>query len=66
MEAITSATRIGAEALGMEDEIGTLAPGKTADLLMVDGDPIKDIAILKDNSAIKLVMRSGRICIDRR
>ncbi len=66
MEAIMSATRVGAEALGMEDEIGTLAPGKTADLLMVDGDPIKNIALLKDKSAIKLVMRSGRIVVDRR
>jgi imidazolonepropionase-like amidohydrolase len=66
MEAIMSATRVGAEALGMQDEIGTLSPGKTADLLMVDGDPIKDIAILRDKSAIKVVMRSGQVVVDRR
>lgn len=66
MEAIISATSVGAEALGMEDEIGSLTPGKTADLLIVDGDPIRDIAILKDNQAIEVVMRSGRIAVDRR
>jgi imidazolonepropionase-like amidohydrolase len=66
MEAIMNSTRIGAEALGLEDEIGTLSTGKTADLLIVDGDPSRDIAILKDKSAIKLVMRSGRIAVDRR
>jgi len=66
MEAIVSATRVGAEALGMEDEIGTLIPGKAADLLIVNGDPIQDITILKDKSAIELVMRSGRIVVDRR
>jgi len=65
MEAIVSATRVGAEALGMEDEIGTLIPGKAADLLIVNGDPIQDITILKDKSAIELVMRSGRIVVDR-
>ena len=66
MEAIISATRVGAEALGMEDEIGTLTAGKTADLLVIDGDPIRDIALLRDKSAIKVVMRSGRIVVDRR
>jgi imidazolonepropionase-like amidohydrolase len=66
MEAIVSATRIGAEALGLEDEIGTLAPGKTADLLIVDGDPSRDVGILKEKSAIELVMQSGRIAVDRR
>jgi len=66
MEAIMSATSVGAEALGLEDEIGSLTPGKTADLLIVDGDPIRDIAILKDNQAIEVVMRSGRIAVDRR
>jgi imidazolonepropionase-like amidohydrolase len=66
MEAIVCGTRVGAEALGMEDEIGTLRPGRTADLLIVEGDPLQKVAILKDKSAIKLVMRSGRIVVDRR
>ena len=66
MEAIIAATRIGAEALGLQDEIGTLRPGKRADLLIVDGDPSKDVTILRDQSNIKLVMQSGRIAADRR
>jgi len=66
MEAIASATRIGAEALGLENEIGTLTPGKTADLLLVDGDPSQDVGILKQKPAIELVMKSGRTVVDRR
>ena len=66
MEAIASGTRIAAEALGLEDEIGTLSAGKTADLLIVDGDPSQDVSILKQKTAIELVMKSGRVVVDRR
>jgi len=66
MQAIASATRIGAEALGLEDEIGTLTPGKQADLLIVGGDPSRDVGILRQKAAIELVMKSGRIAADRR
>jgi imidazolonepropionase-like amidohydrolase len=43
LEAITAATGNGAEALGMLDRIGTIEPGKVADLVVVDGDPVADI-----------------------
>jgi imidazolonepropionase-like amidohydrolase len=66
MEAIASGTRIAAEALGLEDEIGTLSAGKAADLLIVTGDPSQDVSILKQKSAIELVMKSGEIVVDRR
>jgi imidazolonepropionase-like amidohydrolase len=66
MQAIASATRIAAEALGLEDEIGTLDVGKTADLLVVDGDPSQDVTILRDKAAIEVVMRSGAVVVDRR
>ena len=66
MQAIASATSIAAEALGLEDEIGTLGVGKTADLLVVDGDPSQDVGILKQKPAIELVMKSGEVVVDRR
>jgi imidazolonepropionase-like amidohydrolase len=66
VEAIASATRIGAEALGLEEEIGTLSVGKTADLLIVDGDPSQDVGILRQKPAIEVVMKSGRVVVDRR
>jgi imidazolonepropionase-like amidohydrolase len=66
MEAIASGTRIAAEALGLEDEIGTLSAGKTADLLIVEGDPSKDVGILRQKAAIELVMKAGRVVVDRR
>ena len=58
LEAITCATRNGAELMRMQDRIGTLAPGKLADLVIVDGDPLRDIAILQDRSRLA-VMKGG-------
>jgi len=43
-QALASATRISAEAIGHSDEIGTLEPGKSADLVVLDGDPTSDIS----------------------
>lgn len=65
MEAIVAATKHGAMAAFMEDETGTIEPGKLADILLIDGDPLKDIAILQDLSKILMVMLEGRIEIDR-
>lgn len=59
LEAITCATRHGAELMRMQDRIGTLQPGKLADLVVVSGDPLKDIAVLQDRSRLS-VMKSGR------
>jgi imidazolonepropionase-like amidohydrolase len=56
MDAIISATSLAAESLRLEKMIGTIAPGMTADLIAVDGDPIKDITTLRK---IKFVMRNG-------
>jgi imidazolonepropionase-like amidohydrolase len=43
-QAIDAATRIAAAACGVADDVGTLEPGKTADVLIVDGDPLADIS----------------------
>jgi imidazolonepropionase-like amidohydrolase len=58
MQAIAAATESAARMLGLEDQIGSIQPGKQADLLIVDGNPIEDIAAL---SRVRLVMQAGRI-----
>jgi imidazolonepropionase-like amidohydrolase len=58
LEAITSATSLGAEALGMGREIGSIAPGYQADVIAVDGDPSKDITALR---RVVFVMKGGRV-----
>jgi imidazolonepropionase-like amidohydrolase len=66
MDAIVAGTKNAAEALGWDDRIGTLETGKLADIAVVDGDPIKDISILKDKDNILLVIKGGKIVKDRR
>jgi imidazolonepropionase-like amidohydrolase len=56
MAAIQSATRVTAELLEIEDEVGTLEAGKLADLIAVDGDPLADISELE---SVDFVMREG-------
>jgi imidazolonepropionase-like amidohydrolase len=58
-QALMAATSNAAYALGLEDLIGTIEPGKLADLLVVDGDPLEDIAVLVDRDRIHLVLQSG-------
>jgi imidazolonepropionase-like amidohydrolase len=57
MDAIVAATANGARGLGMDDELGTIAPGKLADLLLVHGDPATDIRALR---RVERVFRAGR------
>ncbi len=58
MEAIESATRVGAEAIGVEKTLGTIEKGKFADMIMVTGDPLKDITALK---RVGWVMKAGEV-----
>ena len=60
---ISSLTGNAAIFLGMEDELGTIAPGKIADLVVIDGDPMNDITDLKN---IALVIQNGKIAVDNR
>jgi imidazolonepropionase-like amidohydrolase len=55
-QALEAATRLAAEALQIGHLVGTIEPGKQADLLVVDGDPTKDIRALR---RIKAVIRGG-------
>jgi imidazolonepropionase-like amidohydrolase len=58
LDAITSATSLGAEALHMGDQIGSIAPGLQADLIAVQGDPTKDITALR---RVMFVMKGGKV-----
>jgi imidazolonepropionase-like amidohydrolase len=61
-EIIRSATLTNAELLRMEGKLGIVAPGAFADLLVVDGDPLKDLGRLQDDGAhLKLIMKGGQI-----
>ena len=58
-EALAAATSGSAYALGLDDQIGTLEPGKLADLLVVDGDPLSEPGLLCERERIWLVLRLG-------
>jgi imidazolonepropionase-like amidohydrolase len=58
MAAIVSITSLAAESLGLQDRIGAVAPGFDADLIAVDGDPLKDITALR---RVVFVMKGGKI-----
>jgi imidazolonepropionase-like amidohydrolase len=60
-EIIRSATVVGAELLGRPAELGVIAPGALADLLVVDGDPLTDLGVLQDQGAhLPVIMQAGR------
>ncbi len=61
MLAIMAATSLNAEALGMGDRLGTIALGFEADVIAVDGDPLRDITALR---RVSFVMKGGRVVRD--
>ncbi len=58
-DALVAATKLGGEIMGMGDELGLIKENYLADLLIVDGDPLKDIRILQDASRFLLIMQGG-------
>ena len=58
MQAIQAGTRVAAEALRWQDRIGTVEAGKLADLVAVQGDPLRDIAELQ---RVTFVMIGGKV-----
>jgi imidazolonepropionase-like amidohydrolase len=61
MQAIVAATNMGARCMGLGDEIGLLAEGRLADLLVVEGDPLQDVNLLQERSKLRLIMKDGAI-----
>lgn len=62
---IASATQVGAEVLGMQGKLGCIAPGAMADLLVVEGDPLRDVScLLGQGERIPLVVQGGKVQFD--
>src|SRR4051794_27002761 len=59
MEALVAATRYGGEIMMMPDELGLVKEGYLADLLLVDGDPLANIALLQEPNRLLAVMKNG-------
>ena len=65
IDAIVSATKIAAEACGLADKIGTIEAGNMADIIVVNGNPLEDIKVLRKVDNIRLVMKEGKIEVNR-
>ena len=60
MEAIVANTRDNAYAVGLEGELGEILPGKLADLLILDADPLQDITVLQGGKHLTAIIKDGR------
>jgi imidazolonepropionase-like amidohydrolase len=58
-EVLKAATMYGGQLMGMGDELGLIKPGYLADLLLVDGDPVKDIKLMQDRDNLLMIMKDG-------
>ena len=61
MQAIVATTKTASECIYTQTDAGTLEPGKLADLLILDGDPLADITVLQDKARLALIMQGGRV-----
>ena len=65
METIVSATRTNAELLNVSDRLGTVEPGKLADLIVMNGNPLKDLSLFEHGiKTVMLVVKEGVIMKD--
>jgi imidazolonepropionase-like amidohydrolase len=65
LQALRAATGWAAECLGLVRDLGTVEKGKLADLIVVAGDPLGDVALLQDRARIALVLKGGEIAANR-
>jgi imidazolonepropionase-like amidohydrolase len=61
LDALVCATRNGGVAMRAQGDLGTLEAGMLADMVLVDGDPLKDLAILTDRDRLAMIMKDGAI-----
>lgn len=62
MGALVATTKTNAEILGVEEDLGTIEEGKIADLVLVNGDPLKDLSIFEDyRHNISLIVQGGKV-----
>ena len=59
-EALVAATRLGGELMGRGDLLGQMKAGYLADLLVVDGDPTRDIRVMQDHGKLSVIMKDGK------
>ena len=64
LEAITSATKFGAEACGIDSKVGTIEKGKLADLLVVSKDPTSNIDVLLNRETVKYIIKEGNLVVE--
>ena len=61
IETLVAATKYGGDLMGMRTELGQLAPGFLADVLVVKGDPTSDISVLEDATNLRYILQGGKI-----
>jgi len=66
MEALVAATRTNAEILGLSGQLGVIAPGAQADLVLWNGNPVEDPELFADPANAVLVLKAGRVVKDLR
>jgi imidazolonepropionase-like amidohydrolase len=64
LEVLRSATLVNADLLGRTGELGVIAPGSSADLLLVDGNPLEDLTVLTRPEGPQMVVRNGVVVVD--
>ena len=62
MAALVSANSLAAEALGIQNRVGSIAPGLEADIIALDGDPLKDITAVRH---VVFVMKGGKVFVNQ-
>ena len=62
LEALTAATKYGGQLMGLGHELGLLAPGYLADVLVVAGHPADDVKVLQDPVNLRYIIQGGQLC----